>query len=691
MKSRYLDAEAAAAVARWGAEVGQDVALRTYTSRLLGADPTLVLHGGGNTSVKTTAREITGAPVEVLAVKGSGWDLATIDPVGFPRCRLEPLRELAGLKELSDESMVAGLRSQMLDPSSPTPSVEALLHALIPAKFVDHTHANAVLALVDQPDSERRVRDVWGDDVVFVPYVMPGFVLAKEIHGRLAALAGATVMILDKHGIFTWGETARDSYERMIAAVDLAEREVARARAAAPPPPTRLDRAARRKERQATLAPVVRGALARAAEGRPFVLEWRDDDDVLELLAHPEAAALTTVGPITPDHVLRTKAFPAWLGDAASSAEAAEIRAAVEAAIAEFGRAYRAYFERGVAARGRTLRRLDALPRLLAVPGVGVLAVGKTRADARVAGDVWVHTARVILDASNLGTYRPVTELDLFDVEYWSLEQAKLGKGGGALPFAGLVALVTGAAGGIGRATAERFLDLGAHVMLTDLAGDALATTGRELRDRFGLAVDSHPADVTSSESVSEAFAATLRSFGGLDVVVSNAGSAPSGLLHSAEGDAALRSSLELNLLAHQVVAREATRALLAQGIGGCLLFNASKSAFAPGPEFGPYAVPKAALVALVRQYAIDLAPHGIRANAVNADRVRTGLFGKGVLEARARARGVSPDEYFRSNLLRRETTARDVADAFAYLATASATTGAVLGVDGGNPAAFPR
>ncbi len=686
MQSRYVDADARAAVERWGAH-GEDLALRVYTSRLLGQDASLVLHGGGNTSVKSTLREITGEETQVLYVKGSGWDLANIEPSGFPACRMAPLLRCARLERLSDEDMVKALRSQMLDPSSPTPSVEALLHALLPGKFVDHTHADAVLAIVDQPDSALLAKDVWGAHVLLLPYVMPGFVLARRVAELGDRVNSGNVLVLERHGIFTWGETARESYGHMIEAVSRAEHHVARARTRTtnvgmPGEPSR-------RERQRRLGPIVRGALQRANDGARFILDWRDEPEILELLSRPDAHDLTQIGPMTPDHVLRTKPVPAWLGQISENDE--RTRAEVEGEFARFGAAYVAYFDANTSRSSARLTRLDRLPRILLVPGLGALTIGRTLDEAKIAGDIYVHTAGVILDAMSIGRYEPVSLANLFDVEYWSLEQAKIKVArapGGSLSRH--IALVTGAGRGIGRATAAHFVELGAHVVISDADTAALDETLVVLGKRAGTRLATLAADVTNPSDVRRMIDECVARFGGLDVVVSNAGNAPSGQLQTEAGENALLRSLQLNLLSHQYVARAASEVFLAQGIGGCLLFNASKSAFNPGKDFGPYAVPKAGVIALMRQYAVDLGSHGIRANAVNADRIRTALF-DGIVESRARARGVSPAEYFRGNLLGRETTAQDVAEAFGWLATADATTGAVVTVDGGNPAAFPR
>ena len=324
-----------------------------------------------------------------------------------------------------------------------------------------------------------------------------------------------------------------------------------------------------------------------------------------------------------------------------------------------------------------TKTKLDPWPRIVLLEGVGLVAVGKTRAEASVAADVYEHGIDVMSAAADIGTYAPVSRADLFDVEYWSLEQAKIKKTQPAA-LAGRIALVTGAGSGIGRATARRLAELGAHVVMVDRDARTLGEAQAEIGRGRGSQVTSFEGDVTSRTDVEGAVALAVRTFGGLDLVVSNAGTAPEGLLSTDEGAAALRSSIELNLLSHAEVARAAAAVMETQGRGGCLLFNASKSAFNQGPGFGPYAVAKAGLVALMRQYAVDLGPRSIRANAVNADRVRTALFGGGVLESRAQARGLTPDEYFRANLLKREVTADDVAAAFAYLATARSTTGCV-------------
>jgi rhamnose utilization protein RhaD (predicted bifunctional aldolase and dehydrogenase)/NAD(P)-dependent dehydrogenase (short-subunit alcohol dehydrogenase family) len=588
--------------------------------------------------------------------------------------------------------MVSALRSQMLEPSGPTPSVEALLHAHLPGKFVDHTHAGAVLTIVDQPDAAARVRELWGDDVCFLPYVMPGFVLAKRVYELGIDEASPPLLILEKHGIFTWGRTAAESYERMISAVSAAEQYIERRRRSVALAVSIPDAQSRRAARLA-LQPVLRGALARREGNVRIVADWRDGPDALRFSADELSPRIAARGCITPDHVIRTKPFAAWI-DAPGRTDAVDgddLQRRVDASLDQFGQRYSEYFSAYSGRSAAPLTRLDLLPRVVVVPGLGIAGLGKTRAQARIAADLYEQAITVMTAAEAIGAYQPVSHADLFDVEYWSLEQAKLGGVRSEPALTGAIALVTGAASGIGLATAAHFVSLGAHLMMVDRDAAALEVAAATLQRRHGGAVQAYVADLTDPSSARQAVEAATLAFGGLDCVVSNAGSAPSGPLHGSEGNVLLSRSIEMNLLSHQYVAQSAADVFVRQGMGGCLLFNASKSAFNPGPLFGPYAVAKAGLVALMKQYAIDLAPFGVRANAVNADRVRTGLFSAELLESRAKARGVSTDAYFKSNLLGRETLADDVARAFGYLATAAATTGAVIPVDGGNPAAFPR
>lgn len=693
MESLYQDAEASRATSEYTRDPGVSelLALRTYTARLLGADEALVLHGGGNTSVKAEARTIFGENVAVLHVKGSGWDLATIEPPGHPAVRMAALERLLALPDMTDEQMVNEMRLALLDASAPTPSVETLLHAALPARFIDHTHADALLAIADQEQGQKHCRDLYGERLLWIPYVMPGFGLAKACKkawdGAIIGGRNPTIMVLERHGVFTFGDTAKESYERMIEAVTLAERYAADKMGTANVPSVVVDDAL-----EARTAAVVRGALATVSGEPPErapLIAVRSSEWILTFLDRKDAYELVQRGCATPDHVIRTKPTPLFIPKPDHD-DAMAFAARVEREISDYARRYDRYFEEMCAKKNVKRTRLAPWPRIVLVPGVGILAVGKTKKEAEIAADIYEHTIQVITDAEDVGKYSPVSMSDLFDVEYWSLEQAKIKKEP-ELPLGKQVALVTGAASGIGKATAALFVELGAHVIACDIDGQALDAAASDIAGKKRSQLVTCVADATKREQLQDAFRLASRMFGGVDIVVSNAGNAPEGRLDTAEGADALLRSLDTNLLAHNLVASCAVETMSLMRRGGCLLFNASKSAFNPGPGFGPYAVAKAALVALMRQYAIDLGRFGIRSNAVNADRIRTGIFAGGMVESRAAARGLSVDEYFRSNLLGREVTAHDVASAFAYLAQARATTGCVVTVDGGNAAAFPR
>ncbi len=681
MKSQWNDDAAQAMVEAYGAAgVGPDIALRVYTTRLLGRDPLLVLHGGGNTSVKTRATDDLGEEHEVIAVKGSGADMADIEPWGLPAVKLEPLRRLRTLDALSDEAMVNVQRLNLLDSAAPNPSVETLLHAFLPHKFVDHTHAAAVLSLVDQPDGEALAREVYDGRMGIVPYIAPGFGLAKAAAEVFEDDPRVEGLVLHKHGIFTFGENAREAYERMIEMVSLAESRLRQGR----PVAFTARPLAAEMESAAEIAPIIRGAVAiKAEDAEPvrFIAAFRTAPEIMSYVNGAELASYSQRGVVTPDHIIRTKNKP-LLVPQPEAGKLEVFSSALREAVGKFAAGYDDYFSRENAAAGGSKTKLDSAPRVVLVPGLGLFGLGRTAKDASIAADLAENTIRVVTDAEAIGSYEPLPESDLFALEYWSLEQAKL-KGAVAKPLTGQVALVTGA-GAIGAATAKALAAEGAAVALVDIDGEAAKAAGAAVK---GLGLQ---CDVTKPDQVRSAFAALCEHFGGIDILVSNAGAAWQGRIGEVP-DETLRKSFELNFFAHQTVAQEAVRIMLKQGTGGVLLFNLSKQAVNPGANFGPYGLPKAATMLLMRQYAIDYGAQGIRSNGVNADRVRSGLLTDAMIKDRAKARGVSEAEYMSGNLLNAEVTAADVAQAFVALAKARKTTGHVETVDGGNIAAALR
>jgi rhamnose utilization protein RhaD (predicted bifunctional aldolase and dehydrogenase)/NAD(P)-dependent dehydrogenase (short-subunit alcohol dehydrogenase family) len=613
----------------------------------------------------------------VLCVKGSGWDMGTIEAPGLPAVRLAPLKELHGLQALSDEDMVNVQRSNLLDSKSPNPSVETLLHAFLPHKFIDHTHSNAVLALTDQPDGAELAADVYGKRAALVPYVMPGFALAKTCSEVGRANPNVEGLILVKHGIFTMGETAEEAYVRMIDLVTMAEQRLAKATrkifpgADLPVKPASV----------AEIAPILRGLMSIPAKagGREaaqrFVFEFRSNPAILAFVNGKEIARYSQQGPVTPDHAIRTKNLP-FIAPAPEAGKLDAFKKDTRAALEKFAADYHAYFTRYNGKQIVAKKELDPVPRVVLVPGVGLFGVGNSSKDAKIAADLAETTVAVIADAERLGTYQCIPEPDIFDIEYWSLEQAKLSSAA-EKPLARRIAVVTGGASGIGAATAAALAREGAEIVVID----------RDVSKVKGFAI---ACDVTDSSQVRAAFDKVAATYGGVDIVVSNAGAAWQGKIGDVD-DAILRQSFELNFWAHQSVAQNAVRILQAQGLGGCLLFNTSKQAVNPGPDFGPYGLPKAATLFLMRQYALDHGADGIRSNAVNADRIRSGLLTDQMIAQRSKARGLSEADYMGGNLLGLEVTAEDVAQCFVALAKAAKTTGAVLTVDGGNIAAALR
>jgi rhamnose utilization protein RhaD (predicted bifunctional aldolase and dehydrogenase)/NAD(P)-dependent dehydrogenase (short-subunit alcohol dehydrogenase family) len=683
MKSEWVDRDAGAVVDRY-AGIARDLALRVYTTRLLGKNPKLVLHGGGNTSVKLRATDLNGDEVEVLCVKGSGWDMGTIEPAGLPAVRLDALKKLRAREKLSDEDFARVPRANLIDPTAPAPSVELLLHAFMPAKFIDHTHATVVLSLTDQPNGADLCREVFGERLGIVPFVMPGFALARKAADVFEAGPKAEGLILLKHGIFTFGADAREAYERMIEMVTLAEERLQRGR--------KVLAAAKLPEHTATLAdiaPLVRGACSlkdEKIEGAcmRFILDFRAGDAVMSFVNGAELARYGQAGVVTPDHTIRTKNWPLIVA-APEAGKLGDFRQNVQAAVANFTAKYQAYFETNNTRCGNTMKTLDPLPRVVLVPGLGLFGLGHSAKDARIAADIAEAAIETITDAEAIGRFESISEADMFDMEYWPLEQAKLGN---AQPkaLAGQIVAVTGAGGTIGAATAKAFAAAGAEVALLDMNLDAATERARAI----GGGAVAIRCDVTDAASVCAAFDQVVAAFGGIDIAVSNAGTAPQGKIGEVDEDV-IRQSFEINFYGHQRVAQAAVKIMQAQGTGGCLLFNVSKQAVNPGANFGPYGLPKAATLLLVRQYALEYGADGIRANAVNADRIRSGLMTDDFIKQRSQARGMSETEYMRGNLLGREVTADDVAQAFLHQALALKTTADVTTVDGGNIAAALR
>ncbi len=653
MKNLWDEGEAAA----FAGELG----LRVYTSRLLGREPSLVLHGGGNTSVKIREQNLLGQEEEILYVKGSGWDLVSIDTPGFAPVRMDHLLALAKLPELSDPQMVNELKTHMTRASAPTPSVEAILHAVLPYKFVDHTHADAIVTITNTDDGLARIGEIYGDKVVIIPYIMPGFDLARDCAERFARECGPNTigMVLLNHGIFSFGDTARESYDRMIELVTMAE-DYLQAQDAwqITPPPVPADATSRHHALALLRADVS------AAAGRPMIVS-QDDSDVSRAFAgHPEVARISQQGPATPDHVIRTKRLP-MLGRE----------------VADYVAAYRDYFDTHAPQAREPKTMLEPAPRVILDPELGLLCAGAKATDAAIVRDIYRHTMEIILRAEKLGGYRALPAQDIFDMEYWSLEQAKLKAGGKAPLFQGEVALVTGGASGIGRACVDSLLARGAAVVALDLDETIEGTIDSPAY--LGLRTD-----VADNEQLLTALERGVRAFGGLDMLVLNAGVFPGGKPVAELPADEWRRVMQINLDANLNLLRESHPLLKLAPGGGRVVLIGSKNVPAPGPGAAAYSASKAALTQLMRVTALEWGADGIRLNMLHPDAVfDTGIWTDEVLAARARHYGMSIEEYKTKNVLHTEIHAHDVAELAAEMLGPlfARTTAAQLPVDGGN------
>lgn len=634
---------------------------RVYTSRLLGRNPALVLHGGGNTSVKVTEKDYFGEPVDVLHVKGSGWDLATIEKEGFAPVRMEALLKMGALESMSDADMVLQQRAAMMNPNAPTPSIEAILHAVIPFTFVDHTHANAISALTCNAAGEARVRELYGDRVLIVPYVMPGFILAKTIaemiQGRDLKAEGIEGMVLLKHGLFTFDDDARKSYELHIEMVTMAENYLAEIGGA--------DVAAKAgaEEDLPALAALRQGVSK--ARGIPVIARLDASEAAVGYASREGVSDFGTRGPLTPDHSIRTKRAPAYIADGD-----------IPGSLAKFGAEYAAYFDRHQ--KGETM--LDPSPRFVLWPGKGVVSFGATVNEANIVRDIAEHTAATVQLGEAVGGWEPLPEKDIFEIEYWDLEQAKLRKGPARKVHQGKVALVTGCAAGIGFAIAESLAEQGAQVVGLDIDKEIPEIMARI--GGIGMVVN-----LTEDQPVQDAIDFVVREFGGIDVVVSNAGIFPKNEFLGEMTQSDWDRTIAINLTSHQKLMNKVVP-YVKLGVDASIIFVGSRNFKAPGPGAAAYSCSKAALTQLCRVASMELAPNKVRVNVVHPDAVfDTKLWTPEALQRSADRYGMTIEEYKTKNLMKVEIRSKDIGNMVAAMASPlfAKVTGAQIPVDGGN------
>ena len=680
---------------RWDeAAVGSldSLGLLVHASRLIGAETSLVVWGGGNTSIKLSERDYRGREVRVLRVKGSGSDLKSIEKKHFPGVRMDDVLALLDRKDMGDQEMVDYLAHALQEPASPRPSIETLLHGFLPPDAVIHTHADAIVSLTNNDRAADVLREVYGADVVALRYRRPGFLISREVALTFGRHPKAKALLLEKHGTICWGATVKEAYLSTVDLISRAEEAIEhRAKGRVRFGGVAVPAASPEERRQVALAvaPALRGLVGR---DRRVVMAFDDAPDVLEFASSKEAAALSTIGPATPDHTIYTKRLPCFV-PVESPRDPGAVSAAIKVAVERFVVDYTAYVNAGGAAL------TDAFPRVITVAGLGVFTTGKDRRTAGIVSDIYHHTISVLGAATSFGRYVSLSAKDAFDVEYWPLELYKLAQAPPEKELARRIVLVTGGASGIGRAAALRLAAEGAHVVVSDLD----AAGARKVADEVVAAVGAGRAiglgmDVASEASVRAAFEEAVLAYGGLDIVVSNAG-----IAHSSPVDqmtlADWERSFAVNSTGHFLVAREGMRVLKAQGLGGAFVFVATKNVMSPGKDFAAYSAAKAAEAQLAKVLALEGGPHGIRSNIVNPDAVfrDSKLWSEEVRRERARAQGITVDQledfYRKRNILAAPILPEDVAEAVLFLASdrSAKTTGCTITVDGGVKDAFPR
>ncbi|HUO63446.1 MAG TPA: bifunctional rhamnulose-1-phosphate aldolase/short-chain dehydrogenase [Terriglobales bacterium] len=669
--------------------------LLVYASRLIGAETSLVVWGGGNTSIKLAERDYRGREVRVLRVKGSGSDLKSIEKKHFPGVRMDDVTALLDRQDMGDQEMVDYLAHALQEPASPRPSIETLLHGFLPAEAVIHTHADAIVSLTNNDRAAEVLRDVYGADVIALPYRRPGFLISREVAETFGRHPEAKALLLEKHGTICWGATVKEAYLSTVDLISRAEEAIAhRAKGRVRFGGVAVPAASPEERRQVALAvaPALRGLVGR---DRRVVMAFDDAPDVLEFASSKEAAALSTIGPATPDHTIYTKRLPCFV-PAENPRDPAAVSVAIRAAVERFVVDYTAYFKAGNT-EGAALT--DAFPRVVTVAGLGMFTTGKDRRTAGIVSDIYHHTISVLGAATSFGRYVSLSARDAFDVEYWPLELYKLSQAPPEKELARRIVLVTGGASGIGRAAALRLAAEGAHVVVADLdaagagkvADEVIAAVGAGRAIGLGM-------DVASEASVRAGFEEAVLAYGGLDIVVSNAG-----IAHSSPVDqmtlADWERSFAVNSTGHFLVAREGMRVLKAQGLGGSFVFVATKNVMSPGKDFAAYSAAKAAEAQLAKVLALEGGPYGIRSNIVNPDAVfrDSKLWSEDVRRERARAQGITVDQledfYRKRNILAAPILPEDVAEAVLFLASdrSAKTTGCTITVDGGVKDAFPR
>lgn len=667
-----------------------------YRSNLIGADRRVCNIFGGNTSTKTTVQDFRGRDVEVMYVKGSGSDLASMKAGNFTGLRMDDIRPLFERAEMSDEEMVAYLGNCMIDAKHPRASIETLLHAFLPFKHVDHTHPDAIISLCCADNGRELAYEIFGDRFVWVPYVRPGFTLSKMIAEGVLANPNAELVLMEKHGLVTWGETSEACYAQTIKIINEAESFIeARVNEAKLYGGVKYPTLSAEVRRQiaAQVMPTIRGAVS---DQKKMILSFDDQDDVLAFVGSADAPQLSQVGAACPDHLVHTKVVPLYIDWTPNVEDIDGLRAKLVEGVATYKEQYKAYFERNKH-EGDVM--FEAAPRVILIPGVGMINTGKSWALSQVSGALYHRAIAVMRGATALGRFVSLSENESYNVEYWPLELYKLSLAPAEAEFSRKVAFITGGAGGIGSETARVLAEQGAHVVLADLNYEGAQKVAAEINAQYGEN-RAYPVkmDVTDEQAVQAAYTEVALTYGGVDVIVNNAGLATS----SPFEETSLKEwNLNMNVLGtgYFLVAREAFKLMKEQGVGGNMVFIGSKNSVYAGKNATAYSAAKALEAHLARCIAAEGGQYGIRVNTILPDAILQGsaIWNGAWRNERAAAYGIEPDqleEYYRKRTtLLVNIYPRDIAEGIAFFASSKSdkTTGCMLTIDGGVPAAFVR